>query len=808
MSLLASRQEDQFRDLQSAMIARLTDTIKDQISALPKWPQTIERTQQKMRTDSTAIISSRYKQPEKSAFRNVDTSTDDYTVYAPSVNQDTFVDAYVVDFAIKLAEMEEQQWESLHFPVINDREEQIVSAELKTFDWILQPPQGHDRHWDSFVEWLEGAGALYWINGKAGSGKSTLMKYLKGHSKVQDALSSWSGDTPLIVAAFFFWYNGNALQRSQEGLLRSLLYQALDYHRELIPIVLSDVGNVSTIELESYWTLPRLSCAFKKLVEQKEIPLRVCLLIDGLDEYSGDHSEIAEVFRYASKFEHIKVCVSSRPLLPFDRSFKDFPGLMLQNLTFNDIQTYVESKFDADERFRELQIEEPKLGSDLALQVVNKAAGVFLWVKLVVHSLLEGIQNYDRGVDLERRLDELPEDLDDLYWHMLDRVKPAWYLEEGFRLILLAHAAVAPLPLLQFAFVNLDSSAQTTESGSQDMSLERQNALCKSMSGRIKSRCLGLLEVTDLVCKDEKYRRVQFLHKSVKDFVDTPRLAKRMQDILCKNKPFIPELAIMESCLARLRTVKPRLNSHQVCVGGGLTREAWFEEVRVVVLEALVYGTKFHQKYPKARHLYGPVITQVDGIATQLWNEVQFKSTEEIDGSQHWSTAPRKPGGAIAGDVDLDALDSTSRDSENEREEDIISKYIQFENTPGFIARPRTSQVRFSGIPAPHCFPGEPEEYWRPGRALVNIHALDFNLRPEGLEHDRQNRGFEGFVRVLGLQQYADERFGPTSSSDGIRLAVPKANSPKAAQRQRSSPSQKSRSLWKRLKSVAGRWEK
>lgn len=389
----------------------------------------MERTQQQLRTDSIAITTSLYKQPEKSALRRVDTPMNGYL----DSDADSFANEYAAGYAIKLAELEEQEWRSLCFPVMEDREDQIANAELKTFDWILQAPQGKQRTWDSFIDWLENGGAIYWINGKAGSGKSTLMKYFKNHCKVKETLKCWAAGTPLVTASFFLWYDGNTLQKTQEGLLRSLLYQALEDHRELIPIVLSEAVDVPIIDLANHWTLLRLKRAFKKLVQQNEVPLKVCLLVDGLDEYAGNRSEIAEVLRYAAGFEHIKICISSRPLLTFDRAFKDFPGLMLQNLTFDDIQTYVKNKFNDDHRFKELEVEEPGLGSNLALQVVNKASGVFLWVKLVVNSLLEGIQNFDRGIDLERRLNEVPEDLTDLYWHMLDRVRPVWYLEEGFK---------------------------------------------------------------------------------------------------------------------------------------------------------------------------------------------------------------------------------------------------------------------------------------------------------------------------------------------------------------------------------------
>lgn len=199
-------------------------------------------------------------------------------------------------------------------------------------------------------------------------GKSTIMKYLNGHHKVRQALRTWSTDagSTLITAGFCFWYNGTALQKTQEGLLQSLLYQALENHRELIPVVLKGSFDVSTNSLDVYWTLPRLKAAFHELVAQKEVPLKICFLIDGLDEYVGEHSEIVEVFHNMAKFENVKTCVSSRPLIVFDRAFKVCPGLMLQNLTFDDIQIYVENRFHSDERFQELELEEPGLGPDIA----------------------------------------------------------------------------------------------------------------------------------------------------------------------------------------------------------------------------------------------------------------------------------------------------------------------------------------------------------------------------------------------------------------------------------------------------------
>jgi hypothetical protein len=775
VNLLASRQEDQFRTLQTSMIAKLTEAIRDQVSSLPRWPQSLEETQQKLRSEAISARISRYKQPEKSALRNAKSTGPSQ----PASDQDSFADEYAQEYAAKLAEMEEDQWESLSFPVMCDREDQIADAELRTFDWILENPGSKDRPWSNFLEWLEKGKGLYWINGKAGSGKSTLMKYLNSHHRVSDTLQAWSGETPLITASFFFWYNGNDLQKTQVGLFRALLYQSLRNHRELIPIVLSEAADVAPTNLSHYWTLPRLKSAFTKLIEQKEVPLKIYLLVDGLDEYVGDYLDIAQLFRYLSNFEDIKLCVSSRPLLTFDRAFKDFPGLVLQNLTFGDIQTYVQNRLGANERFRELEMEEPALGPKLAFEVVSKAFGVFLWVKLVVHSLLEGLSNYDRSVDLERRLSELPEDLDGLYWHILDRVKPVWYLEEGFKLLLLVYAAVVPLNLLQLAFADIAEPNLAINSRIDEMPLERQQTLCKGMAGRIKSRCLGLLEVTDMAYTDEKYRRVQFLHKSVRDFIDTPRMRNRIKECLAGKDVFVPEIAIMKSLLIQLKTVRSRLSKEQSYPEGGITREAWFDEVRPIVFEIVRYGQITNSRHPGISYVYSSLVTKVDDVASDLWHSVSFRAPEEIRGEVHWSVAPRKPGATLRVALDrihiqekltTDSADIayTTPSQTNTDDDELDSKQLRVSDTDTSSApitfrsssRSITAlRVRFADLPTPQCFPGGDNEIERPQRSWPCDKTQDSPFRLPIAEFSKANRGFEAFVRAFGLDQYADERF-------------------------------------------------
>lgn len=66
----------------------------------------------------------------------------------------------------------------LGFSEIRSREERVADAYTRTFEWIFQGSDDCPGQWSNFVDWLQSGDRLYWITGKAGSGKSTLMKYI------------------------------------------------------------------------------------------------------------------------------------------------------------------------------------------------------------------------------------------------------------------------------------------------------------------------------------------------------------------------------------------------------------------------------------------------------------------------------------------------------------------------------------------------------------------------------------------------------------------------------------------------------
>jgi hypothetical protein len=250
-----------------------------------------------------------------------------------------------------------------------DRQQEIAEAHRKTFEWIFEKTWRQNTPWSNFVEWLgfPTENGIYWINGKAGSGKSSLMRYIYNNPKTRALVRLWAAPLPSSIVAFFFWNSGTLEQRSQSGSLRSILFEVLSDRRDLIPIILpqhwareysylihSQIVDSSVDRKRPDWRLPILKDALLTLVTQESIQLKLCLFIDGLDEYDGDHEEMAEFFQNIASSANAKVCLSSRPLLVFDDAFGTYPSLRLQDLTFDDIKQYIGDRLRENPRFKRL----------------------------------------------------------------------------------------------------------------------------------------------------------------------------------------------------------------------------------------------------------------------------------------------------------------------------------------------------------------------------------------------------------------------------------------------------------------------
>ena len=475
----------------------------------------------------------------------------------------------------------------VRFPELFDRGERIKRNLEETFEWIFRPPSASDKPWDSFVGWLESSQDLYWITGKAGSGKSTLMKYIIHDCRVREMLGKWSGKKPLILAAHYFWISGTTMQMSQTGLLQSLIYQMLSQRRDLhkdLPQIPVELLHLFLVKDESRpWLWTELAQALRVLLEEKingEPAVNYCFFIDGLDEYAGEKSDLIETIAQISVLPNVKICVSSRPWVVFEDAYKQKPSLLMQDLTYPDIKLYITKKFNSSPACVELAEMEKVYYNNLIEDVAAKSSGVFLWVVLVVNSLIQGFSEGDRIKEVEERLEQLPHDLEELFKKILDNLDPK-HIGQASQLFQILSASIEPLDLLSLAFADDGVEAAFNRETKQFTPKEKMYK-ATVMKRRLISRCKGLLEVDEQdegaeeengvvdpdqdpakknespdaaeTKKVERFaaKKVQYLHRTVKDFLEQPHIWSQL--LAATPPPFNPEASLYASYLQRIKT--------------------------------------------------------------------------------------------------------------------------------------------------------------------------------------------------------------------------------------------------------------
>jgi hypothetical protein len=131
--------------------------------------------------------------------------------------------------------------EGIAFPDMNARLGHIEDQGQAegTFEWLIKgdkiPESQRGSLAMSFRQWLsDDTQGIFHIAGKPGSGKSTLMRFLKEHPETRAQLRKWAAEggdnSEPVVAAVFFWNAGSRSQKSMNGLYRTLLHSILESH--------------------------------------------------------------------------------------------------------------------------------------------------------------------------------------------------------------------------------------------------------------------------------------------------------------------------------------------------------------------------------------------------------------------------------------------------------------------------------------------------------------------------------------------------------------------------------------------------
>lgn len=444
---------------------------------------------------------------------------------------------------------------------VYDAEYDIALPLEGTCDWIFDVP--------AFESWLDvsGPSKVFLVNGKIGSGKSTLTRHV-----VETLKSDWKGKERHVVP-FFVPSSGSATPRlATSTLFRSLLVQILhigSFRKDAMGLAhkhaLKRLRSQGT-----KWHPRELQEAFIHMF-QKPRSDQTVIFIDGIDKCTEPEDLSRFILDLSSLAlpKTLKVYLTSQDTSPAMDS--QYSQITMEDFNQGDIAHYVQKRILTGNTLNQDQL------FSLRQSIMDKAAGVFIWVVLVVDILQKHINNGRDFNFLYAALDDTPKQLRELYRNiLLEPIEPLspFEVRSLIRTMQWILFSARPLSLSEwhhvFAFIDKPSlrsikhwewSASYTQSDS--LLIQRINRICRGLvdvkdrEARLKPSSVHSEEsfhfAEDISLRPgagsfESHQYINVIHSSVRTFfLDEDGFTLLDPDIL--NPGGEGQLYILEVCI-------------------------------------------------------------------------------------------------------------------------------------------------------------------------------------------------------------------------------------------------------------------
>jgi ankyrin repeat protein len=398
-------------------------------------------------------------------------------------------------------EKKEDFMKSLRFDFMDSRLATIDIAHRNTCSWLYtrleylrwQNPESRASHH-----------GFLWIKGKPGAGKSTLMKHALGHAQ-----SLGQSDTTTV--SFFFNARGHKLEKTTEGMYRSLLHQVYTAFPNRLP----EVPHSYPLDSNNSWQLPILQTMLRDALLNFGNTAEFICYIDGLDECEEDAIRLAiehfgELGELAvSQNTKISICFASRhyPNITMRR----YQGLNLdeQEDHHEDIQKFVTGKLRSTGRTH----------SELSVAISRRSSGVFMWAALVVKILNKKMDQGATRSQLMTDLKAVPAGIEDLLKSILR--DGSVFLLPTLLWVLFSNEPLIPSVL--YLAIKVGAGRLTPKDFDQTETTQEQMQLFILQSSK------GLVEFSKDHCAE-----AQFIHESVREHLLNGGLSV-LDDSLAEN---------------------------------------------------------------------------------------------------------------------------------------------------------------------------------------------------------------------------------------------------------------------------------
>ncbi|KAF8540115.1 hypothetical protein BDD12DRAFT_777518, partial [Trichophaea hybrida] len=347
---------------------------------------------------------------------------------------------------------------------------------------------------------------LLLVEGKPGSGKSTLTKYFKRNLLEREPLASQS-----IVASFFYSYREGELQTDHSNMLRSILYDVLMQDETFFCHFQLHYRKALQPGTSFKWPYDSLKKILQFIIRDHPIEARLYFIVDAIDESDDtDRRNIIWLLRQLCSTKtpcKVKIFLASRPIAGLSYHAGETRVIELQNENKRDIWNFAESFLGP----------ELELPSNILRQatdyVVEHAQGVFVWVHLVKQELLAYAESGFSKKQLFDFLTSLPTELQLFYTRIVHKLENnnERDIKDGVKMLCFVLFTRRPLGVEEFrqALAIPDANAEFAPS---DETFEDE--LILDIKRRIIHCGGNFLEIKDV----HGYSCVQVMHQTVREF--------------------------------------------------------------------------------------------------------------------------------------------------------------------------------------------------------------------------------------------------------------------------------------------------
>ncbi|KAF8245984.1 hypothetical protein K440DRAFT_554537, partial [Wilcoxina mikolae CBS 423.85] len=412
----------------------------------------------------------------------------------------------------------------------NTRYNKISKEHKHSLEWLWTHAQ--------YLEWSTSQDSrLLYIQGKPGSGKSTLTKYFRDNLQLESSSA--------IVANHFYSEREGESQRNHYGMLRSILYGILNQREAMFFLFQSEYRKCGFIDSKCTWSYESLRKVLLSIGDYP-VPQRIYLIIDAMDESdnnSEDRRDILQIlFDLCSQKNGCiwKVFITSRPIGVLEHRIREFHNFIrLQDETKDDINNFVSSFLSSDLNFT------GSLRQRATNYITEHAQGVFVWVSLVRKELLHYAEIGYSEREIIDVLKSLPTELEDFYARIFTRLngdnqRNIWDAIGMFELVLFTFRPLTVTELQHALAVRNDTAEFPSDESFKENLIEEFEKRIIHCGG-------NFLEIKEF----NGNKIVQVMHQTAREFLLRP--IKPLASSSFRISQCDADINILKTCIQYLR---------------------------------------------------------------------------------------------------------------------------------------------------------------------------------------------------------------------------------------------------------------